>query len=319
MEFLSIFGKIMLVMCEIFIIALCGFIVFKFKLLSEDNIQGLSKLTINLFLPCLIFDRLIKGFRFDGSWQWLIYPVLGIVVSLMGVALARIVLAFDKQIQNKNEFIGLIAFQNCGYLPLMLVWRIFPAQVADNLFINIFLFMLGFNLIFWSYGIRLLTPQKEKQPKFKRIMNAPLLSLILSLVLVATNLHKLLPGMVTRSVTLIGGCTLPIALIIVGAVLAISLEQLAGIKKFLLQVILGKMIIMPGMVFLLLHLLQLPPLMALVILIESAMPSAITLSVITHEQKAGYKIVNQGVLLTHLAGLATIPFFMSLSILLARY
>ena len=319
MEFLSIFSKITLVMSEIFIIALCGFLAFKLKLLSEDNIQGLSKLTINLFLPCLIFDRLISGFRFDDSGQWLIYPVLGIVVSLVGLALARIVLVFDKQMQNKNEFIGLIAFQNCGYLPLMLVWRIFPAQVADSLFINIFLFMLGFNLIFWSYGVRLLTQQKDKRPKFKRIMNAPLLSVILSLFLLATNLHKLLPGMVTRPATLIGGCALPVALIVVGAALAVSLEQFSGIKKFLLQVVLGKMIILPGMVFLLLNTLQLPSVMALVILIESAMPSAITLSVVTHKQTAGYKIVNQGVLLTHLAGLVTIPFFMSLYILLAGY
>lgn len=306
-------------MSEIFIIALCGFLAFKFKLLRENNIQRLSRLVINLFLPCLIFNRLIRGFQFDGSLQWLIYPMLGILVSLVGLGLARIILVFDKQIQDKNEFICLIAFQNCGYLPLMLVWRIFPAPVADSLSINIFLFMLGFNLFFWSYGVRLLTQQKDKRPQFKRIMNAPLLSLILSLILLATNLHKLLPVIVTKSTALIGGCTLPVAFIVVGAVLAGSFEQLRGIKRLLWKMVLAKMILIPGLFFLLLNILQLPSLMALVILIEAAMPSAITLSVVAYEQKVGYKIVNQGVLLTHLVGLVTIPFFISLSILIAGY
>ncbi len=319
MEFLLTIHKVLPVMFEIFLIILSGFLLFRFKMLSNETLKGLTSLTINLFLPCLIFNHLINRFSFNGPKDWWIYPILGIVVSLIGIIIGRAFLILDRSIQNRREFMSLVAFQNCGYLPLLLVARIFPEPVAGNLFIYIFLFIQGFNLIFWSFGVGLLREAGSNPQKLKGVINAPFMALLLSLLLISLKLQSFIPKPIIQATQLIGDCTLPIGLITLGAVLAAHAGPVLQINRFLLKVIAAKLIVMPVLALLFICKFRLPYLMALVLIIETSMPSAVNLSIVSHHQNSKSGIVSQGVLLTHLFGLGSIPLFLSIFIWLGRY
>ena len=312
MEFLENFSSVFWGMLEIYLMVLLGIIFSKFKIIDKEGLRSLSGLTINLFLPCLIFNHLIHNFSFSSPSDWWIYPLLGVGVSALGFMVGSIVCAIDRSIKEKTEFICLIAFQNCGYLPLILIASIYPDQIAREMFTRIFLFIQGFNIVFWSIGIQFLRPG-DNRLRFKKIFSPPFIALIIAMLFIAVNVKCFLPTPVMRVTELLGNCTLPIALLSLGIILAQSLSAPVSIgKSFFIKILFSKLIIMPLIALGIILVFNLPKFMALLLLIEALMPSAINLGLVSFYQKAKYGIIARALLITHLFAIISIPLFLSI-------
>ncbi|MBU4305314.1 MAG: AEC family transporter [Candidatus Omnitrophica bacterium] len=313
MEFLTSFYNTGMAMVEIFIIVMCGFFFVKLKLFDAEGVKGIISLTINLFLPCLIFAHFMEHAKDALPADWWVYPLLGILVSAAGFLVAGIFSFFHKDRQLRGEFASLIAFQNCGYLPLMLVAAVFPEEIKRVLFVYIFLFIQGFNFIFWGFGVHFLIGTEKRKMEIKKIFNPPFVSLLLCLFLVKTKFYVFLPVPLFRAVKIVGVCTLPVALISLGAVLAQCLVPLHNVsKRFLAEVVLLKLVVMPILAMALLFFWRIHPLAALLIMIEASMPAAINLGMVSFHYSGKCNLVSQAVLLTHFFALFTVPFFLSL-------
>ncbi|MBU1087393.1 MAG: AEC family transporter [Candidatus Omnitrophica bacterium] len=314
MEFLLTFYTVFTAMLQIFTIALCGFLFFRWKLLDKTAISGLSNLIINLFLPAMIFSHLIKKFSFTDPKDWWLYPFLGMIICLIGFIAAKVFLQFDKSIVQKNELASIVSFQNCGYLPLILVMSIFSEKQTSVLFTYIFLFIQGYNLIFWSLGIQFLNSEKKIKFEFKKILNPPFLALIFAGLILCLNLKIYIPKLFLQATDLVGGCTLPVALIVLGAILAAC----DGGKVYklnsglLLKTVILKLVVVPAIVLFIVVFLKLPKYMSILLLIEAAMPAAINLSVVSFKQSESCGYITQAVFLTHVCGIITVPLFVTI-------
>jgi predicted permease len=110
---------------------------------------------------------------------------------------------------------------------------------------------------------------------------------------------------------MVGDCTLPLAMFVVGGGLAsIKLTQID--KKAMLLVVLAKLIILPTLGFIVISKLNLPALIGLLLLIELAVPPATTLSVIVRHYKKEDLLISQGIFFGHIFSLITLPIFLSL-------
>ncbi len=312
MEFLLNFARVFSGMIEIFFLVSIGVLFSKLKLVDKQGLRALSALTINLFLPCLIFNHLIQYFSFTSPRDWWIYPVLGVGVSALGFIVGSAVCAIDRSIKEKAEFICLIAFQNCGYLPLILVASIYPDEISREMFTRIFLFIQGFNIVFWGFGIQFLHPG-ERRFQFKKIFSPPLVALIISMLFIAANMKPFMPASVMRVTELLGNCTLPVALLSLGIILAEAMSiQVIIRKSFFLKVLFSKLIVMPVIALGIVLFFKLPEFIALLLLIEAVMPSAINLGVVSFYQRAKYGLIGRALLITHLFAVVSIPFFLAL-------
>jgi len=321
MAFFHNFIKIFISILQIFLVVLVGFWFSRKKLLDEKAVYGLTALTINLFLPCLIFAKLINGFKGSLPDNWFVYPFLGMGVCFVGFIVASIIVGLDKGMHGQLEFKSLISFQNCGYLPLILVLSLFDKEVSTSLFIMIFLFLPGFNLIFWGYGVQLLDRNSTGKFDIRKAVNPPMLALIISVALVLAGVANRMPQSMLRMIELVGNCTLPIALISLGAILSGCLfKPRKAARNFLIKAVVAKLVIMPIIALVCLYVFKeaIPPLMGLVILIEMSMPSAITLSLVTYYQNAQCGIISQAVLLCHVFCVLSIPFFLSIYLALIK-
>jgi hypothetical protein len=110
---------------------------------------------------------------------------------------------------------------------------------------------------------------------------------------------------------MVGDCTLPLAMIIVGG--SIAMVRLKDIKKKVIFVsFLGKMVILPALGIILVLKLSLPYLLGFLVVMQLAMPSATSLSVVIRRFDIDDVLISQGVCFNHLAGLFTIPLFLSI-------
>ncbi|MFH0855515.1 MAG: AEC family transporter [Candidatus Omnitrophota bacterium] len=296
---------------QIFLLAVIGYLLVKRKFLSEQGIDAISNLVMDVTLPALIFCQLIKGFSFQAYPDWWIFPLLSIFVTAIGLAIGFLFLPLIKGEQHKLQFLSLAGFQNSGYLPLALIAALLSKESLGPMFIYLFLFLCGFNLVLFSVGTHILNFDKGRKFNWLNIFNMPVAVTLLSLLIIFLGLNKFVPDSVIKPLKMLGDSTLALAMLVVGGNLAeINLKNIN--KGAVSLLILVKMIILPAIGIALAAVFNIPALIGLLILIQLAMPSAVTLSVILRSYKKEDLLVSQGILLTHLAGVVTIPLFLIL-------
>jgi hypothetical protein len=296
---------------QIFLVAAIGFLLVKKKFLQDKSLEVLSRLVIEVTLPLLIFCQLVTDFRFNLYPNWWIFPLLSLLITACGLACGFLFINFIKGgMQNKLQFLSLVAFQNSGYLPLALVDALLPKAQAGVMFIYIFLFLLGFNLLMWSAGVYMLTFSRAKKFELGSFFSPPVIATLFSLIFIFFGFYKYVPSAALRPLRMIGDCTLPLAMIVVGGNLAqISLKKID--KRTLFFMVLAKMVILPLAGLWVLAKFRLPELLGLLILIQLAMPPATSSSLIISHYKKEDFCISQGIFFGHLFSLIALPIFLS--------
>jgi len=300
-----------LAMVQIFLLGGLGYLLVKKNLLSHEGLDALSRLVIQIIFPALILAQMLKNFSFNLYSNWWIFPLVSLAITVTGLIVGWLLLKLSGLKTHKLQFLSLVAFQNSGYLPLAIVAAIFTGQQANDIFIFIFLFLLGFDLVAWSLGIYLLTYEKQVKFKLQSLFSPPVIANLTSLALIALGLNKFIPDVLFKPLSLVGNCTLPLAMLVVGG--NVALVQLKNIdKKTTFIFLLGKLIILPALGILIVLKLALPHLLGFLIVMQLAMPSATSLSVIIRRFNRPDALISQGVFFSHVIGLFTIPIFLSL-------
>jgi len=309
--FLEHFRITTIAVSQIFLLAAVGFYLVRKGLLSERGIDELNLLVMNIALPAFIFYQFISDFSFNLFPNWWVYPLISLAITVISLIAGLLFLKFFIKEQEKLQFLTLVTFQNSGYLPLALVAALFPPATSRGLFIVIFLFLAGFNLLMFSLGPYILNFHKEKKLKAATLLSAPVLATLFSLFLVVSGIRNLFPVALLKPLRMLGDVTLPLALIVVGASLAqINLKDIN--KKAASILVLVKMVILPLAGLVILKALNIQGVLGLLILIQLSMPSAVSIITVLRAYKKEDILVSQGIFITHIAALVTIPAFLIL-------
>jgi predicted permease len=266
---------------------------------------------VEITLPLLIFCQLIKDFRFNLYPDWWIFPLISIIITIAGLLLGGLFAGFIRGREHRMQFLSLVTFQNSGYLPLALVAALLPSDKADPMFIYIFLFLLGFNLVIWSFGVYMLSFHKSRKFELGSLFSPPVIATLFSLLFIYLGLNKFVPEAALKPLRTVGDCTLPLAMFVVGGSLA-SIHLRHVDKKAIFLMLLAKLIILPLLGLWLVLKFKLPQLMGLLIIMELAVPPATSLSVITRHYKKEDLLISQGVFFGHIVSLVSLPIFLSL-------
>lgn len=300
---------------QIFILGTLGYFLVKKGILPDVCLDALSRLTIEVTLPLLIFCQLFKDFSFSLYPQWWIFPFLSIAITALGLAAGFLFSGLISGQQHRRQFLSLTAFQNSGYLPLALIAALLPADKLGAMFIYLFLFLLGFNLLFFSLGVYMLASLKADKFEAKSLFSPPVIATLAGLTGVFLGVNKVTPEFILKPLRMIGDSTLPLAMLVVGGNLA-QIRPAHIDRKAMALLSLVKLIVMPAAGLVAIIKFKLPELIGLLILLELAMPPATTLSVITRHHKKEDLLISQGIFFGHLFSLASIPLFLSLYFML---
>ena len=312
MMFWDSFNNTAVAVMQVLLLAGVGFFLVKKNIINEDGLNVLSRLLVEVTMPVLIFCQLIKGFSFSIYPNWWIFPLISIVITLAGFGVGAAFLKVIKEKGKKIQFLSLVSFQNSGYLPMALITTLpIKAGMADTLFIYLFLFLLGFNLVIWSVGVYLLTAKRTARFELGSLFSPPVIATLLSLLLISLKVQYIIPEAFVKSLKTLGDCTVPLAMVIVGGNLA--MVRLSHVDaKAVGWIVFLKNVLLPGLGILLINWLKLPYLLGLLIILELCMPPATSLSVIIRHYKKEDLLISQGVFFGHMISVVTIPLFLSL-------
>ena len=281
--------------------------------LTADADASLMRVTINLLLPALIFGSVLGNPALRRPENLLLPPLVGFGMVAVGIGVARL-LARTAGLQTKPEqrtFAFLAGLQNYAYLVIPLCLSLFDSGTTGVLFVH----NVGTEIAMWTLGVTVLTGS-GLSGGWKKIMNAPLAALLLALALnflgmIFTPSAPLAVAgkMVLTTIHWLGQSAIPLALLLIGAIVADHLAEARGgnAVRVVTVAALVRLAILPAMFLLLAKFLPCSIELKRVLILQGAMPSAVLPIVITKHYGGDTRTALQVALGTSVLGLVTIP------------
>ncbi len=295
---------------QIFVMGAVGFWLVRRNHLDAQGLRLLSWLSINVVFPFFIFNQLISHFEPSVQAYWWMYPFINIGLCLTALLIAGGVSSFFRQNQ-RREWMATTAFHNAGYIPLIFI-ALLPAQESQVLSPYVILSVVGFDLCLWSIGVWLIAYHQKAVINWRNFINPPLVSMILAFAVVLFGVKDFLPDLLLKPMKIIGDGALGIAMLTIGGNLALTSFGLIQWKK-ISGALLIKLVALPVATLTFLYIFPQEPIFSLVLMIQSCMPTSITLSIIArNSDNAEQDFINQVIFISHLCCALTIPVFLGL-------
>jgi len=301
------------------LISLLGFYLYKKNLLNDEILRFLTFFVVNITVPFLIFSHLIQNSQTVLSYNLGVFLALSLVIFLSGYLLSNI-FSFKSNHRFKSELISLVSFQNSGYLPMNIALFLFTPFMQEQFLVYIFLYLLGFNILMWSAGSFFTFKKRGERFKFRSIFTPPIVSTIVALFLIYINITVFIPEIVITPIKMIGEVSYVLSMIILGCYLA--KVKLKGVSRNLLSiggVSFLKLVILPLLFLIILLKFKVASLLGVFIVLEAAMPSAASLPIVAVLRDADSEFVSQGVFITHILSIFTIPLWLGLYLRLSGF
>ncbi|MDD3297014.1 MAG: AEC family transporter [Candidatus Omnitrophica bacterium] len=301
------------------LIAFLGFCLYRRSVLSEQALKFLSFFIVNVTMPFLIFSSLVSNSTIVATRPIWIFVLISVVIFGVGYLLGLAV-SLRRSHEFKKEFIGMVSFQNGGYLPMNIAFFLFPAGIREEFLVYIFLYLFGFNIIFWSVGSFFVFKNKGDRFKLRSIFTPPILSTILALLFVYTNTVNFLPGILLDPLRMVGETSFVFSAIILGCWLA-KIKPKGIFSKLFIASEAGilKLFIMPAIFLSVLLGFNISSLLGMFVILQASMPSAVSLPIIADLRGGDSEFASQGVFLTNIASMITIPLWVGLYLKLTGF
>jgi predicted permease len=316
-EYLKILGSVI----PLFLLMGIGAGVRRMKILNEQADRTLLDLCVHLLLPCLILDHLMANVALRRADNLLCGPAVGFfctAASLGGAALAARLWRFSQQAQARTfTFVGGIF--NYGYIPVPLIATLYGDKALGVLF----LFNLGTEMAFWIVGFAGFMKHSPLRD-WRRILTSPVKAILLG---VAINLVTAQFGLrfdpttleaaawgwpvqvIFATIHLIGLCSIPLALLIIGATMADFWGEFyatSGAGVMALAVLVRNLICPLGFV-LLARLLPVSQELKETLVVQAAMPAGVFTLLLTRHHGGSVPVALQVIFSTSAAAIITLP------------
>lgn len=213
LEYLSILS----VAVPVYLTMAAGALARRTGLLRVEADVSLMKLSVMMLTPALIIERVVGNPAVMSLPPVLVAAGLGYGLVALGIALTYFLapLIGLKKGEGRRTFSVACGLQNYGFVAIPIVTALFPDKGTLGV---LFTFTLGVELACWTAGVGLLTGL-NKAP-WRLALNAPVITILISLVLNFTGLHAHVPQIAHKTFTMLGACAVPLAVLLIGASIA---------------------------------------------------------------------------------------------------
>jgi len=277
--------------------------------LTAEADASLMRVTINLFMPCLIFDSVLGNAALQQTRTLVLAPLVGFGTVAAGnlVCWAAARLTGLPPGPGPRTFALSAGIYNYGYIPLPLAQLLFDRETIGVLFVH----NIGVEAAMWSVGLLVISGRGLKEG-WRQILNVPLAAIVLGLGLNTTGAAGHLPQFVIQTAHLLGQCAIPLGLVLVGATMADYAHEFrfgrAGRPVVWSWVL--RLGLLPLMFLLMARHLPAPPELKQVILLQAAMPAAVFPIIMARHYGGDPGLALRIVLGTSLAAIVTMPLWL---------
>ena len=293
------FFKMVDVQTVLFIYMAVGFGCRKAGIFNDVARDKLTDFVVFVTLPCMIFESFNMAFSLESLKQGALALLIAVGMSCVALLLGKVLYnRFPYEEKSILQYGTLVS--NSGFAGLPVVSG---AYGDEGLFLGS-LFIIPTLILMWSAGISLFTRADAKQAVKKVLLNPGIIAVEVGLVRMLFQIP--LPHFVDTAVDNLGGCTSPMAMALVGAILVdVPLKTVFDLKSFYLVAV--RQFLLPGICLAALRLLHVDPLTIGVSVVITGMPIGSTTAILAQKYVADAKFASKCVFISTLTSLVTVP------------
>ena len=303
------YGQLFLVILPVFAMIVLGAALRRTRLISEGAEESLFNVVVKVTFPCLIFESVAANGALHEPGNVLLPPLLGFGLTLLSMAVGWYVakglgLTMGHGLRTFALAVGLT---NYGYLPLPLMDAMFGPDSRAVLLVH----NVGVEAAIWTGGILVVTGLSPRQG-WRKLINAPVVALLLALAVNLSGAMGQVPGFVMSLVRSLALCAVPLGLILTGVSIEPHLDdpkQLVNTRVTLMAWLL-RLAVLPWVFLLAARYLPCSVELKRVLVVQAAMPSAVVSVIIARVYGGRPLVAVQIVLGTTALALFTIPFWL---------
>jgi hypothetical protein len=299
----------------VFLLLALGFGLRRFRILSQEAEASLLKLVVSVFYPCLFLAYIIGNPALKTAPNLVAAPLVGFFTTAGGFLVAYGVARWMrlKRGTGLRTFSFCNGMYNYGYIPIPVIMALFGDRETMGVLL---VHNVGVEAALWSVGIMLISGQFRKGA-LRNLVNPPVLALAVALCVNATGMDAHVPGWLTRTVAMLGACSIPMGILLAGAAIA-DLQSARGLFE-MTRIAIGSIAVRLGLIpaaFVLLaaFLPGLSTELRQVMVIQAAMPAAILPIVLARHYGGDPAVAVRVVLATTLASVVTMPLWIRFGI-----
>jgi hypothetical protein len=290
-------------------IGFIGFWIIRKKIIPEQALGTLLPLALDIALPSLIFINIVTDFSPSEFPQWWLLPLWWLIFTGISGCLT-FVLRFFSHKETRQEFAISLFYQNGIFIPLAILTGMFGA--SSSYIPILFLFSLFYPAFFFNTYF-VFFKKKVKSMNWKKLINPVLIATILALSIRIVGFQDYVPDVVLSIASLLGTIALPLIMLIIGGNIYLDFHAKGSVYiTEIVKFVLLKNIIYPLFFLGILILIRPEYPIALLLIIQSAVPPVTSVSLFTERAGGNRAIVNQFIVSSLLFSLISIPLILTL-------
>lgn len=284
------------------VLMLVGYVGSRRGMLGPDFARSASKLTLNVFMSATILYSVVNNPPvMDGkelAWS--------LLVAFLVLALGYVVSALITRLLPLNKarapiFELLVSVMNPMFIGVPVAELLLGSQGVFYIALqNAF-----FNLLLFTYGVWRLKAGDRGKLRLGDIVTVPLIVTVLGVLIFALRLPC--PAFLKDMLAVVSPATMPMSMVVIGASLGRVRLIDAFTEKSLYLAAALRLLLMPALTWLMFQVLPADPVLRSAMLIVSACPSGIIVTILCIQHGKDYEYSSKGILLDTALSMLTIP------------
>lgn len=297
----------------IFSILGIGLIANKTGLLPTKSAPYLTNLLLMITTPCLIISTLGNAELSAKTFRLTIEVMVGsslCFAAACGASFVMMKLLKYQPPEDRGVLMVIMTSINCGFMGFPVAKAVFGDMVfflfvIQNIIFNIYIYSVAYIQLNYGTGER-----HDKKRLLRAFLNIPIFATVLGCVILFAQIR--LPGPVLDLAATVGDATIPLSMIIVGVQLGDSRPGKIFRNKKLVIASLANVILIPFLAFLVASVMPFDNLTKLTMVFSESFPCAVTTSAIALQTRKNDQLAAEGITLTTIFSLVTLPVIASL-------
>ncbi len=285
-----------------FLMILAGMVLGKIHMITKEGRGSLTKIVINLVLPCNILYAFSKA---DSSALSSMITVVAMAFFLQIVWYLASKLLWKKMPAYRRGVMRYsFQFSNCGFLGNPVIEGLYGAQGL----IYASVYLIPIRIFMWSVGLGCFQENSGSFGKVvKKVVTHPcILATVVGILWMFFPIQ--LPEFLYKTIYSFNLCLTPFTMLIIGSIMAdANLKEM--FCKDIYVICLLRLVVQPLIVLCICRLLNLETLVAEVVTVLVAMPVASTTAILASQNDCDATFASNAVILTTILSLITIPLF----------
>lgn len=290
----------------LFIILFAGYIAGKTGIIDDRGSKNLSGVLLYITSPMLVLKSFFIDYSRERLTNILWIMAMAFITYFLAIFLAKLI--YGRFSGDANLVLRFTAiFSNSGYMGLPIIRVIFGEEGV----LYASFYIVAFNIMLWTYGFFLFGGKgTKKQVLLKVLANPSIVAVYIGTIIFIFGIK--LPWAITEAVRWVGDMTMPLSMLIIGAV--ISTVKLISVfsdwRVYLSSAV--RLIVMPMLAFGLTRIPGIPGEAAAVLVTVLAMPAATNTTIFSEMFDKDAALASKCVTVSTLLSVVTIPAIVSL-------